>query len=82
MCCRLIYFCFICLSLRRADTQNSSDLDPNDETDELSLIDHEEIVARLTLKQEVKHTFALLAPTWNRAIHCCISDQTVASDLG
>ncbi|XP_055516020.1 rap guanine nucleotide exchange factor 1-like isoform X11 [Leucoraja erinacea] len=37
---------------RRADTQNSSDLDPNDETDELSLIDHEEIVARLTLKQE------------------------------
>lgn len=37
---------------RRTDTQNSSDLDPNDETDELSLIDHEEIVARLTLKQE------------------------------
>ncbi|XP_078282185.1 rap guanine nucleotide exchange factor 1-like isoform X10 [Rhinoraja longicauda] len=37
---------------RRADTHNSSDLDPNDETDELSLIDHEVIVARLTLKQE------------------------------
>uniref|UniRef100_UPI00398EB4BA rap guanine nucleotide exchange factor 1b isoform X7 n=1 Tax=Pristiophorus japonicus TaxID=55135 RepID=UPI00398EB4BA len=37
---------------RRADSQSSPDLDQNDETDELSLIDHEEIVARLTLKQE------------------------------
>ncbi|XP_067825898.1 rap guanine nucleotide exchange factor 1 isoform X1 [Heptranchias perlo] len=37
---------------RRADTQNSPDLGENDEMDELSLIDHEEIVARLTLKQE------------------------------
>ncbi|XP_051892851.1 rap guanine nucleotide exchange factor 1-like isoform X9 [Pristis pectinata] len=37
---------------RRADTQNTPDLDQNDETDELSLINHDEIVARLTLKQE------------------------------
>ncbi|XP_041049360.1 rap guanine nucleotide exchange factor 1b isoform X7 [Carcharodon carcharias] len=37
---------------RRGDAQNSPDLDQNDITDELSLIDHEEIVARLTLKQE------------------------------
>ncbi|XP_069742677.1 rap guanine nucleotide exchange factor 1-like isoform X1 [Narcine bancroftii] len=31
---------------------NTPDLDQSDETDELSLIDHEEIMARLTLKQE------------------------------
>ncbi|XP_067868421.1 rap guanine nucleotide exchange factor 1-like isoform X2 [Heterodontus francisci] len=37
---------------RRAETPNSPDLDQNNVTDELSLIDHEEIVARLTLKQE------------------------------
>ncbi|XP_078406138.1 rap guanine nucleotide exchange factor 1-like isoform X5 [Cetorhinus maximus] len=37
---------------RRGDAQNSPDLDQNDITDELSLIDHDEIVARLTLKQE------------------------------
>ncbi|XP_062929566.1 rap guanine nucleotide exchange factor 1 isoform X7 [Mobula hypostoma] len=37
---------------RRTDAQNLSDLDQNDETDELSLINHDEIMARLTLKQE------------------------------
>ncbi|XP_048469586.1 rap guanine nucleotide exchange factor 1-like isoform X3 [Rhincodon typus] len=37
---------------RRGETLNSPDLDQNDVADELSLIDHEEIVARLTLKQE------------------------------
>ncbi|XP_072908826.1 rap guanine nucleotide exchange factor 1-like isoform X6 [Hemitrygon akajei] len=37
---------------RRTDAQNLSDLDQNDETDELSLINHDEIMAQLTLKQE------------------------------
>ncbi|XP_043576286.1 rap guanine nucleotide exchange factor 1-like isoform X1 [Chiloscyllium plagiosum] len=37
---------------RRGETPNSPDLDQSDVADELSLIDHEEIVARLTLKQE------------------------------
>ncbi|XP_059849754.1 rap guanine nucleotide exchange factor 1 isoform X1 [Hypanus sabinus] len=37
---------------RRTDAQNLSDLDQNDEMDELSLINHDEIMARLTLKQE------------------------------
>ncbi|XP_078082459.1 rap guanine nucleotide exchange factor 1b isoform X9 [Mustelus asterias] len=37
---------------RRGETPNSPDLDQNDVIDELSLIDHEEIVAKLTLKQE------------------------------
>ncbi|XP_072344721.1 rap guanine nucleotide exchange factor 1-like isoform X8 [Scyliorhinus torazame] len=37
---------------RRGDASNSPDLDQNDVIDELSLIDHKEIVARLTLKQE------------------------------
>ena len=46
---------FVCCVCRRQKSTESGQSD-EEEVDELSLIDHKEIMSRLTLKQEVTHS--------------------------
>lgn len=57
---------FLCF-FRRQKTSELAGSDEED-VDELSLIDHKEIMSRITLKQEVRQTFSQLAFTVQSAL--------------